>query len=89
MLNTLDAVLIIGVGIPCLVMALRVKQPKLRLLTALLSIFLLVHGSYHGLAALGTTGGFDAVGQLSDLIVEPVGWAIFLVFAFYLWRYSG
>ncbi len=89
MLNALDAVLIIGVAIPCLLMAFKVKQPKLRLLTALLSLFLLLHGSYHGLAALGTLAGFDAVGQLSDLVVEPLGWAIFLAFAVYLWRYSG
>ena len=84
----MDALLIIGVAIPCLYMATKVKQSSLRLLTSLLSLFLLVHGAYHATAALGPLPGLGALGELSDLVVEPLGWVLFFLFAVYLVRYS-
>ena len=87
-LNAVDALLTIGVAIPCLYMATRLKQPNLRLLTFLLSGFLLVHGVYHATSVLGALPGLDVLGELSDLVVEPLGWVLFLLFAVFLVRYS-
>jgi hypothetical protein len=88
LLNLFDAVIIIGISIPTLYMASKVKQPKLRMLTILLATFLVVHGLYHGAAALGSIPGLDILGTSSDLLVEPVGWVIFFAFSVYFLRNS-
>jgi hypothetical protein len=87
LLNLFDAVLIIGISLPTLVIAVKVKQPRLRLLTSLLTGFLIVHGVYHLTAAAGAVQGLDVLGQVSDLVIEPIGWLVFLVFAVFLVRY--
>jgi len=89
LLNLFDAVVIIGISVPTLYMATRVKQPKLRLLTILLASFLVVHGLYHGAAALGSLPGLDILGTASDLLIEPISWVIFFAFAVYFLRNSG
>ena len=88
LLNLFDAAIIIGIAVPTLYMATKVKQPKLRMLTILLASFLVVHGLYHGAAALGTLPGLDIVGISSDLLIEPIGWLIFFAFAVYFLRNS-
>jgi hypothetical protein len=89
LLNLFDAVIIIGVAVPTLYMATKVKQPKLRMITILLASFLVVHGLYHGAAALGSLSGLDILATASDLVIEPVGWIIFFAFAVYFLRNSG
>ncbi|MDV3293950.1 MAG: hypothetical protein LYZ70_06735 [Nitrososphaerales archaeon] len=86
MLNILDAALIIGVALPSLYMATRVNQPKLRILTILLSSFLIFHGLYHATSALGTLGGLGFLGYASDVFFEPFGYLLLLFFAVYYWR---
>jgi hypothetical protein len=88
LLNLFDAVIIIGIAVPTLYMATKVKQPKLRMITILLASFLVVHGLYHGAAALGSLPGLDILGVSSDLLIEPVGWIIFFSFAVYFLRNS-
>ena len=87
-LNAIDAALVIGIAVPSLFLARRIKQPKLRLLTGLLSGFLLIHGLYHATFALGAAYELDLLGSASDIVVEPLGWLLFLVFAVFLLRYS-
>jgi hypothetical protein len=87
-LNVIDALLILAISLPTFYIATKVKQSKLRLLTLLLTGFLIFHGLYHATAALGTLPGLDTLGTLSDLFFEPLGWLIFLLFAVYLARYS-
>jgi len=89
LLNTLDAVLIIGISIPCIYMASRIRQPTLRLTTVLLAGFLLFHGLYHVTGALGTLNGLGYLGASSDLFFEPVGWILFFAFAVYFARRVG
>lgn len=67
-------------------MAAKVKQPKLRMITILLASFLVVHGLYHGTAALGSLPGLGVLGTSSDLLVEPISWLIFFAFSFYFLR---
>lgn len=88
LLNLFDAAIIIGIAVPTLYMATRVKQQKLRMLTILLASFLIVHGFYHGAAALGSVPGLDIVGISSDLLIEPIGWLLFFAFAVYFLRNS-
>jgi hypothetical protein len=88
LLNLFDAVIIIGIAVPTLYMATKVKQTKLRILTMLLASFLIVHGLYHGAAALGSLPGLDIVGISSDVLIEPIGWLLFFAFAVYLLRNS-
>jgi hypothetical protein len=88
LLNLFDAVIIIAISVPTFYMATKVKQQKLRLLTILLASFLIVHGFYHGAAALGSLPGLDIVGISSDLLSEPIGWIFFFAFAVYFLRNS-
>lgn len=88
LLNLFDAVIIVGIAVPTLYMAIKVRQPKLRMITILLASFLVVHGLYHGAAALGTLPGLNALGLSSDLLIEPVGWLVFFAFAVYFLRNS-
>lgn len=88
LLNVFDAAIIIAIAVPTLYMASKVNQPKLRMLTILLASFLVVHGLYHGAAALGSLPGLDILGTSSDLLIEPVGWLIFFAFSVYFLRNS-
>ncbi len=85
-LNLFDAVLIIGVAIPSLYMAARVRQRSLRTLTILLASFLGFHGLYHAFAALGTLPGLDVLGSAADLFLEPFGYLLLFAFAIYFAR---
>lgn len=88
MLNSIDAALIIGISLPTLIMATRIKRPPFRVLTVLLSAFLLFHGLYHLTGSLGTLAGYDWLGDVSDTVFEPFGWLFFFAFAAYLGRKS-
>ncbi|MDA4126773.1 MAG: hypothetical protein OK452_06195 [Thaumarchaeota archaeon] len=88
LLNLFDAAIIIGIAVPTLYMASKVKQPKLRMLTIILASFLVVHGLYHAAAALGSLPGLDIVGISSELVIEPIGWLLFFAFAVYFFRKS-
>lgn len=88
LLNIFDAVIIIGIGIPSAYIATKIEQRKLSFLTLLLASFLVVHGLYHLTAALGGVAGLDFFGGISDEIVEPLGWLLFLSFALYFARNS-
>jgi hypothetical protein len=87
-LNVLDAILIMGIAFPSLFIASRIRQRKLRILTMLLAGFLVLHGLYHITAALGGIVGLEFFGTISDLLVEPLGWLLFLSFAVYFARNS-
>ena len=87
-LNVLDAILIIGIAVPALYIASRINQRKLRIMTMLLAGFLILHGLYHITAALGGVVGLEFFGTLSDQIIEPLGWVLFLSFAVYFARNS-
>ena len=88
LLNVTDAVMIFTIGILIMYLVTKIGQRKLRLLTVLLAGFLLIHGLYHLTAALGSYYDADFLGTLSDVVVEPLGWLVFLGFAIYLWRNS-
>jgi hypothetical protein len=88
-LNIFNVFLILGVSIPSVYMASKVTTAVLRRLSLLLSSFLLFHGIYHLTEALRAYTGSQLFDLLSDVIFEPLGWLLFLVFAvfyFKVWR---
>ncbi|MDV3244407.1 MAG: hypothetical protein LYZ66_04435 [Nitrososphaerales archaeon] len=89
LLNLVDAVLIIGVAIPSLYMATRVKQPSLRTLTILLASFLGFHGFYHAFTVFGMLPGLDVLGTAADLFFEPFGYLLLFAFAISFARRTG
>lgn len=88
LLNLFDAILVVGVAVPSLVLAFRIKQPRLRVLTGLLAGFLLVHGAYHGSFAAASLPGLDVFATAADVVIEPAGWLLFFAFTLYLLRSS-
>src|SRR5215472_14390689 len=76
LLNVIDAVMILTIGILTAYLITKIGQRKLRLLTLLLAGFLLIHGLYHLTAALGSYFDSDVLGTLSDVVVEPVSWLV-------------
>ena len=88
LLNIFDAVIIIGIGIPSVYVATKIEQRRLRILTLLLASFLVIHGLYHMTASLGGLPGLDFFGGISDQVVEPLGWLLFLSFTLYFARNS-
>jgi hypothetical protein len=88
LLNVVDAVMIFSIAFLTVYLVTKIGQRKLRLLTLLLAGFLILHALYHLTAALGGIQGLEFLGTLSDVIVEPVGWLVFLAFAVYFARNS-
>lgn len=65
-----------GAGTVPLIMAFRLKVSSLRILSALLGLFAIVHGFYH--LAYGYQQLF-----LADVILEPASLLFLLAFGFY------
>lgn len=95
-LNLFDAAIVLGVAVPALVMARRVRNPRLGSLGVLLAGFFIVHGAYHGLAVLSSAYetpangacacGTGALGFLSEGVAEPISYLVLLAFAVALYR---
>ena len=85
-LNAFDAIIILGVAVPSAVMASRVKVPTLRTLGIMLSLFFILHGTYHLFGVLNAMYGGDLLGFLSDGLLEPLSYVVLLVFGVYLYR---
>ena len=79
-LNLFDAVIILSVSIPAVLMATRIKVSVLRRLGVLLAAFFVVHGLYHLAAVVSAAYGGDALGFLSDGLMEPVSYLLLVVF---------
>jgi hypothetical protein len=85
-LNAFDAVIILAISIPTVYVATKIRLPKLRLLSVVLASFLVIHGLYHLSAVISETYGGAALDFLSDGIIEPLSFAVFLFFAVTLYR---
>lgn len=88
LLNSVDAIMILSIGVLTIYLVTKIGQRKLRLLTLLLAGFLMIHGIYHFTAAIGSFYNIDVLGTVSDAVVEPIGWLVFLAFAIYFARNS-
>ena len=86
LLNATDAFLILGISIPALVIASRIKVPKLRTPGVILAAFFILHGLYHLLAFSSATFGGDILDFASDGFLEPVSYVVLLIFGIYLYR---
>ncbi len=84
-LNLLSALFMFVGAIAPMYFTVRVNNPTLRTLSALLSAFLALHGLYH-LASLLDTELFEAIG---DGILEPLSWAVLAAFAVYYTKRVG
>ena len=85
-LNSIDAVVILGVSVPALMMATRVKVPRLRTLAILLASFFVLHGLYHFVGLLNNLYGLGLYDFLSDGFLEPLSYLLLVLFAVYLYR---
>jgi len=85
-LNAFDAAIILAIAVPTVYVATKVTLPKLRLLSIVLASFLVIHGLYHLSAVVSETYGGAALDFLSDGIIEPLSFAVFLFFAMMLYR---
>lgn len=90
-LNIFDAVIVLGVAVPAVAMAMKIRNVRLRALGALLASFLVVHGVYHGIAAIGGAYGSSTspeglLGFVSEGITEPLSYAVLLIFSVALYR---
>jgi len=85
-LNLVDVVLILGVSVPSVVMAMRIKVSRLRTLGILLASFFVIHGIYHLTAVLSAVYGGGVLDFLSDGFVEPLSYLVLLVFGLRLYR---
>jgi len=88
-LNTFDAAIILGISIPTAFMASKVSRPPLRTLSLLLASFLAIHGLYHLAEALQGLPSLAILGDLSDVVIEPVGWLLLFAFMVYFSRRGG
>ncbi|MBI3841224.1 MAG: hypothetical protein HY297_04635 [Thaumarchaeota archaeon] len=88
LLNAFDALLILGVSVPSVVMASRITIPRLRTLSILLSSFFVMHGLYHLLGVLSQTYGIEVLDFLSDGLLEPFSYLLLLIFGIYLYRFG-
>jgi hypothetical protein len=85
-LNAFDAVIILAISIPTTYVASKITLPKLRLLSVVLASFLVIHGIYHLSAAISETYGGATLAFLSDGLLEPLSFGVFLFFAVTLYR---
>jgi hypothetical protein len=83
-LGTFDAVIILAISVPAFIVATRITNPKLRTLSMLLALFLIIHGAYHAIAVLGGYYGSDLLGFLSEGVIEPLSYLVMLAFAYRL-----
>ena len=83
-INALSSALILCVSVPILYIALKVRAPVLRLLSILLSSFLIIHGTYHLSELFEAIYNLQIFGVIADTIVEPASYVLFLAFALYL-----
>jgi hypothetical protein len=75
--------MILGITIPTVYMASRIRVAPLRRLSVLLSSFLLLHGIYHLTAFTELAFRAEALEPVREVLIEPLGWALFLAFAIY------
>jgi hypothetical protein len=88
-LNLFNGIIILGVSVPTLYMASRIKITTLRVLFVLFSTFLIFHGLYHFTYFLGDYTGSDFIGSLSDVVLEPASYLALLSFVVYFSRKGG
>jgi hypothetical protein len=85
-LNAFDAAIILAIAVPTVYVATKITLPKLRLLSIVLASFLVIHGLYHLSAVVSEAYGGAVLDFLSDGIIEPLSFAVFLFFAIMLYR---
>lgn len=86
-----DAFLIIVPAIVTIILALRVKNSigSLKILTALLALFLIVHGLNHFLAFYGTQYDNAFALFFNAVLVQPVSWGVLVAFGVYYLKRAG
>ncbi|MDA4112533.1 MAG: hypothetical protein OK474_00605 [Thaumarchaeota archaeon] len=85
-LNVFDGVIILVIAVPTVYVASKITLPKLRLLSIFLASFLVIHSISHLSAVVSETYGGAVFGFLSDGLIEPLSFAVFLFFAVMLYR---
>ena len=88
-LNLLDGVLILGLSFPILFMSYKIKLAPIRALFILFSFFLVLHGLYHLTYFLGDYLESDLIASISNVLLEPAGYAVLFGFAVYFARRAG
>jgi hypothetical protein len=91
LLNLIDSIVIIIPAIVTIILAWKVKNGimSLRILTSLLALFLIVHGSYHFLAFYNIAYNSAMAGFLGEAIIQPFSWGVLVAFGAYYMKTAG
>jgi hypothetical protein len=82
-LNILSGIFMIFAAIVPLFIVIRVRTLPLRILSALMAGFTLLHGSYHFIAGFE----MEELELLGEVVFEPFAWLCYLGFViYYSWR---
>ena len=84
-LNLVNATLLIASSTIPLLMAWRAKPSPIRILSILLTSFILVHGIYHLVAFLEV----EPLMLLGEAVIEPLSWLLLFAFSIYYARRAG
>ena len=90
-LNLVDSILIIVPAIVTIFLAWRVKGSigPLKILTALLALFLVIHGTYHFLAFYSVQYDNAFADFIGAAIVQPLSWSVLVAFGVYYLKRAG
>jgi len=90
-LNLFDSLVIIIPAIATIYLAWRVKNAvgPLRILTTLLALFLIIHGTNHFLGFYNAAFDSAWAGFLANAIVQPLSWAVLVAFSLYYLKRAG
>ena len=80
-LNLTDSVVIIIPAVITIILAWRIKNSigPLKILTTLLALFLIIHGTFHFVAFYNIAYNSALAGFLGDAFIQPLSWAVLVV----------
>ncbi|MDA4121969.1 MAG: hypothetical protein OK456_02165 [Thaumarchaeota archaeon] len=87
-LNLFDGIAIIGVALPTLFISTKIKMRTPKILFALLSGFLVLHGLYHLTYFIGDYTNSDAI-AFGDELIQPLSYVLLFGFVMYYARRGG
>jgi hypothetical protein len=90
-LNLTDSIVIIVPAVVTILLAWRIKNAigPLKILTTLLALFLVIHGVFHFVAFYNITYDSAFAGFLGDAFIQPLSWAVLVMFSVYYLRRAG
>ena len=90
-LNLADSIVIIIPAIVTIILAWRIKGSigPLKILTSLLALFLIIHGTFHFVAFYNIAYNSALAGFLGNALIQPLSWAVLVTFSVYYLKRAG